>query len=186
MLTKSEIRNQIMERWKKLGERSHVERDIHRHLLSLTEWREAKTIGITLSREIEWDTYKLLDAAWTDDKNIVVPKCYPKDKTMAFYLCQTLADLENKYIDLWEPIPKQASLVEKSLIDLMIVPGIAFDTNGYRIGYGGGYYDRYLKDFTGTKIALAATFQIVPKIEKELHDIPVEKLVTEQGVITCT
>ncbi len=79
----------------------------------------------------------------------------------------------------------RALFVEKDRHDLIIVPGVAFSKDGYRIGYGGGYYDRYLADYQGSTLSLAADFQMQPFLTKESHDIPVQFIVTNFGTIYC-
>ncbi|MDP4171615.1 MAG: 5-formyltetrahydrofolate cyclo-ligase, partial [Bacillota bacterium] len=70
-----------------------------------------------------------------------------------------------------------------SQIDLQIVPGLAFDTAGFRLGFGGGYYDRYLKEFTGVTLSLAFVPQIIGNLPIEPHDIPVSKIITNERTI---
>ena len=76
-------------------------------------------------------------------------------------------------------------LVEKKNIDLIVVPGVVFDRQGYRIGFGGGYYDRYLSDFEGKRIALAFDEQVIEAVPRESHDLPVHILITETERIVC-
>ncbi|GAE91201.1 5-formyltetrahydrofolate cyclo-ligase [Gracilibacillus boraciitolerans JCM 21714] len=85
-----------------------------------------------------------------------------------------------------EPLANCAKLVKKNEHDLIIIPGIVFDTKGYRIGYGGGFYDRYLREYQGQKLSLAASFQIKSTISKEKYDIPVDIIVTDFGTIYCS
>ncbi|EPE60492.1 5-formyltetrahydrofolate cyclo-ligase family protein [Exiguobacterium sp. S17] len=71
-------------------------------------------------------------------------------------------------------------------IDTCIVPGRVFDRSGYRIGWGGGYYDRFLATYRGATIALAYDVQVLDEIPIEPHDIPVELIVTEREMIRCS
>jgi 5-formyltetrahydrofolate cyclo-ligase len=73
--------------------------------------------------------------------------------------------------------------VDASRIDLMIVPGLAYTREGYRLGFGGGYYDRYLQNYHGKTISLAFNEQLVPNFLVEEHDIPVSEIITNLGVI---
>ena len=71
-------------------------------------------------------------------------------------------------------------------IDLVLVPGIVFDHEGHRIGYGFGHYDKFLRKVPkATKIGLAFDFQVVDKIPREMHDVPVDMVVTEKGIVEC-
>ena len=92
---------------------------------------------------------------------------------------------EDKY-GILEPT-KDIEAMNKNELDLVIMPGLAFDTNGGRLGYGGGYYDKYLQKIAGnlSKVALAYDFQIVQEVPKEEHDIKVDYIITEKREIEC-
>lgn len=87
------------------------------------------------------------------------------------------------YFGLDEPDVKKTTPVKKDAIDLLIVPGLVFTKKGYRVGFGGGYYDRYLTDFTQPTVSLVHTKQFVEDFPIEPFDIPVQYLVTEKGII---
>ncbi|MCM2531640.1 5-formyltetrahydrofolate cyclo-ligase [Neobacillus pocheonensis] len=146
-------------------------------------WKEAKVIGITVSKAPEVDTYQIIRKAWELGKQVVVPKCYPKEKKLSFRTLTKFSQLESVFYGLLEPIVVETNEVEPSQIDLLIVPGLAFTKKGYRIGFGGGYYDRFLKGFSGETISLAFTHQIVPNFDVEVHDIPVSKIITNHEVL---
>lgn len=147
--------------------------------------QKSKTIAITISRKTEVDTTPIIEALWKKGKRVVVPKCYPQDHTMEFYVINDFAQLETVYMDLKEPIPTKSTKVSSSEIDVMIVPGVVFDLEGYRIGYGGGYYDRYLEYYLGEKISIAFELQLVDNVTKEPYDIPVNVIITENRRIDC-
>ena len=156
--------------------------EIHKHLFLHNDWNKAKTIGVTVSRGREVDTKTIIEKAWRDGKRVVVPKCDPESNTMIFRKIDTYHQLETVFFGLMEPIESETISVEPDDIDLMIVPGICFDRKGYRIGYGGGYYDRYLKEYQGVTISLAFSFQLLNSLPRETHDVPIEGLITEIGV----
>src|SRR5699024_8900956 len=83
-----------------------------------------------------------------------------------------------------EPVPEKTQKIEKQQIDLMIVPGLIYNESGYRIGFGGGYYDRFLSDFSHATLALLHSDQLVSSFPVEKFDIPVAFLVTEEGMIS--
>ena len=86
---------------------------------------------------------------------------------------------KNKYgID--EPLDKQE--INKDMLDLMIVPLVGYDANKYRLGYGGGYYDRYLKDFKAPAIGLAYSFQYIKHYQPENFDIPLDDLIPDEKI----
>ncbi|KMJ60535.1 hypothetical protein AB685_04570 [Bacillus sp. LL01] len=153
---------------------------IHEKLFASTEWKKAQTIGATISRFPEVDTEALITRAWNEGKKVAVPKCFPKDKSMQFYFLEDFDQLETVYFGLKEPIVSIVTPCPKQEMDLMLVPGLLFDKKGYRIGFGGGYYDRYLVDFLGEKLSLAFSQQLVNKVPTDSFDIPVHKIVTNE------
>ncbi len=153
-------------------------------LFNTEEWKDASTIAITISRTPEVDTYPIIHEAWQTGKTIVVPKCHQQTRTMTFHGIQSFEQLESVFFGLLEPIVSQTVEVHKSRIDLVIVPGLGYTTKGYRIGFGGGYYDRFLSDYEGKTISLAFPEQIKPSLPLEPHDIPVRKLITPEEVIS--
>lgn len=158
---------------------------IKNKLLKESSIINSNTIGLTISRKKEVDTKSIIQSLWELGKNVAVPKCNPKNHSMDFYLITNFEQLETVYLDLQEPIPEKTVYINKKNIDVLIVPGVVFDNKGYRIGYGGGYYDRYLKDYNGTLFSLAFQLQIVDQLPKETHDIPVHYILTEKGKIDC-
>ena len=154
-------------------------------LLNQDAIKEANTIAITLSNRPEVDTTFIIEQLWKMNKRVVVPKCTPEDRSMKFYAIESFAQTERAYKNILEPIPEYTELVEKEHIDTIVVPGVVFDPEGYRIGFGGGYYDRYLKDFEGTKISLAFNEQLVNRVPRASHDLPVHILITETECIVC-
>ncbi len=143
----------------------------------------AKTIGITISAFPEVDTLNLMNKCWAMGKNIAAPKCHPKDRTMDFRVIENLDQLEVVYMKLKEPIVSKTSVVQPHQLDLVLVPGVVFTKQGYRIGFGGGYYDRFLADFQGATRSLAFECQLAEKIPVEAHDVPVQGIHTESRYI---
>lgn len=176
------LRNAMQKKLKEIEayEYEHLSNKIAERLLTFPAWTDAKTIAITISRIPEVNTYGIIKKAWEDGKKVVVPKCHPKDRTMTFRNITAFDQLETVYYGLLEPIEEWTEEVEQDEIDLMIVPGLAFNRDGYRLGFGGGYYDRYLQHYKGKKIALAFTQQIVSTIPIESHDMAVDAIITDE------
>lgn len=147
---------------------------------------EGETIAVTISRKTEVDTTMIIERLWALGKTVVVPKCHPADRSMTFHKIESFKQLETVYMDLKEPIESQTEFIEANNIDVIIVPGIVFDCHGYRIGYGGGYYDRFLKQYTGILLSLAFHRQLIDRVPKEDHDVPVHFIITEKEQINCT
>src|SRR5690625_4415615 len=128
-------------------EKKGIEQKLFFHLVCSKYWKQANVIGITISQMYEWNTKPIIQKAWKNDKRIVIPKCFPKDKKIEFYQFESYEQLEIGFYNLLEPNTDKCEIIEKSKIDLLVVPGLVFDKRGYRIGFGGGYYDRYLNEF---------------------------------------
>lgn len=174
----------------KLSEMSYLDycersRILGIRLLDETAMNNAQTIAITLSNRPEIDTTFIIEALWKMNKKVVVPKCSPTDRSMQFFEIESFAQTERAFKNILEPIPQLTEQVEKKNIDLIVVPGVVFDRKGYRIGFGGGYYDRYLTDFEGPTIALAFNEQVIEAVPREAHDLPVHILITETERIVC-
>ncbi|WP_017728326.1 5-formyltetrahydrofolate cyclo-ligase [Halalkalibacterium ligniniphilum] len=155
---------------------------VSNELFALPEWQASKTVAVTISRKTELSTDAIIQKGWAEGKDIVVPKVNPLDHSMAFYSVTSYTQLEPTFYDLMEPITSLCDPVAKKLIDLIIVPGLAFDQSGRRLGYGGGYYDRYLQNYHGTAVALAFSFQLVPSVPTEEHDCIVDYVLTEASL----
>lgn len=142
-------------------------------LLPLLE--DKKMIGIYLPKGNEVDISALLFL----NKCIGVPKVRNKE-AMDFFLIQGYEDVEESIFGLLEPTTNILINVED--LDCILVPLIAFDENKHRIGYGKGYYDRYLKGCSAITIGVAFTCQKVESIPCDEHDIDLDMIVTEQGI----
>ncbi|GGF07917.1 5-formyltetrahydrofolate cyclo-ligase [Halobacillus andaensis] len=167
-------------------EKKEIEQQLYNQLFQSSFYKEAKTIGVTVSLKSEWNTNPIIEKAWEDNKNVVVPKCAPQTKSMTFYELTDYSQLETVYYGLKEPSPSQTSAVEKEAINLILVPGLLFDRRGFRIGYGGGFYDRYLKDFQGHTVSLLSHRQLIEEIPYESFDQPVHQLILENEVVRTT
>ncbi|MFC7393341.1 5-formyltetrahydrofolate cyclo-ligase [Scopulibacillus cellulosilyticus] len=188
MYTKADLRKNTLNTLKQLTEQCFAKRcrSIKGHLLEQDEWNRAKTIGLTISKGREIQTKPIIEAAWQEGKTVVVPKCLPKLKQMVFRKLTSYDQLETVYYGLLEPVEERTKAVNKQDVDLLIVPGLVFDKHGYRIGHGGGYYDRFLENYDGKTCSLALDEQIKENIPIERHDLPVQKIVTPTCVILCS
>ncbi|GEN84384.1 hypothetical protein SLU01_26960 [Sporosarcina luteola] len=186
-MSKLSLRNETLTMMKSMKRADHANQSaaIMEQLIASKEYTTARTIGITISRFPEVDTRMLIETAWKSGKQIAVPKCIPSTREMDFRIITSFEDLETVYMDLLEPAIERTETIEKKQIDLQVVPGVVFSKEGYRIGFGGGYYDRYLTDFPGTCISLAFDIQTGKTVPIEEHDIPVDMIITENEVIQC-
>ncbi len=156
---------------------------IQARLFSLSEFKRAKTILCYAGVKSEVQTKKMIMDAMALGKIIAVPKSDFEKKTMKAVQIGSLADLEETKFGLFEP--KNGKEIPAEEFDLIIVPGIAFDLQGTRLGYGGGFFDKFLQKTkkTAVKIGLAFETNIEEKIPSASHDVKMDKIISETGII---
>lgn len=178
-------RNQILASLKKMGKSDYQEKSqaIRSRLMQDPAFKAAKTIGLTIAAFPEVDTIPLIEFCWKNGKRVAVPKCNPLTHTMDFYEIHHFGQLETVYMKLKEPKVAETAYVSPEEIDLMVVPGVVYSPEGYRIGFGGGYYDRYLASYPGVTRSLAFAEQISDSVPVEVHDVPVAGIHTESAFI---
>ncbi|WP_430509809.1 5-formyltetrahydrofolate cyclo-ligase [Gottfriedia solisilvae] len=184
-MDKKEIRSAII---KKLNEitaydRNTKSKQIIDQLIATPEWNNANTIATTMPMEHEIDTTLFIQACWRLHKDVVVPKCIHKTKEMQFFKITSFEQLEKGYFGIQEPNEFICEKINKDEINLIVVPGVAYTSKGDRLGYGGGYYDRYLSDYAGNLVALAYDLQIVEELPIEAHDQRMPLIITETNII---
>lgn len=186
-LNKKELRTMVRRDLLSLSPEQHkIKSDmIHNKVINMEEIKKATIIGITISNIPEVETKKLIESLRKQGKEIAIPRCNSKTREMAFYIYEDENQLETVYMDLKEPIPSLTTEISSNEIDVMITPGIVYDQKGFRIGYGGGYYDRYLTNFENPTISMAFEVQIVEKVPTDAYDLPICKLITEERIINC-
>jgi 5-formyltetrahydrofolate cyclo-ligase len=185
---KKEIRSTILKKRNSMLFSEVLEKSerIKEQVFQMDEFKEAKTILFYVSYNNEVFTHEMIKESLEIKKQVVVPKTVINKRTI---LCSSLTkwdDLLAGAYNILEPRQECLNEVSPESIDLIIIPGIAFDCQGSRIGYGMGYYDRLLEKKMNThRLGLAFEFQIVENIPTESHDVKVEKIVTEERIITC-
>ena len=176
---KAELRKKILQEMKALSQeqKQAMDRVLTERFLKHPFYQEAKTIATYLSFPHEFQTQELIKRMLKDGKKVLIPKTYPKGR-MEFVVYDP-KQLAKTSFGLLEP-QGDLEVVEPSQIDLIHVPGLAFTTEGYRIGYGGGYYDRYLEHFAGHTMSTIYPCQ-VQEFNSENHDIPVQEVLIYEG-----
>lgn len=160
---------------------------IQPRLLSLGEYKNSSLVMFYLSIDREVYTYDMVREALAEKKEIAVPLILESQNIMLPCKISDLKDLQPGPWDIPQPIKEKIQNASISSIDLIIVPGIAFDRKGNRLGRGKGFYDRFLHLIgpETVKIGLAFSSQIVEQIPTEEYDVAVNKIVTEEGIIEC-
>lgn len=120
-------------------------------------------------------------------KKVYIPICIPETHELCISRITNLKELKSGHFGIREPMTEYIRLSDSNLIDLVLVPGVAFDSAGNRIGFGAGYYDRFMKRLNpgAVKAALAYSFQVVDSVPSDEYDIPADYIVTEKGTVNC-
>jgi 5-formyltetrahydrofolate cyclo-ligase len=189
-LDKKTIREQILQERSQLTESAH--RSHSRKIIDLLKatkyYKEAKVVMCFVSFNDELDTHQFIKEALAEGKRIIVPITVQATKELIPSELKDFSELEPGYYNILTPKKEFIRPVEQSEIDLVVVPGVVFDPFGYRVGYGGGYYDRFLHSIARTvpKIAVGFGMQLVDRVPRESFDIPVDMIITEKGVTPCS
>lgn len=175
-MDKKELRQKYLNIRKGIAEKDLREEKIKEEVLLLCLPYE--TVGIYASFNDEVSTVNIIKELIRQGKRVTVPKITGKDLT--FYEIKSLEDLSpslNKY-GIPEPHRKENRPVNKEEIEVMIVPGVCFDGEGYRLGYGGGYYDRYLEGSDCLKAGICFKEQLLTSLPHDEHDIKMDLIIS--------
>ena len=154
--------------------------EIQSRVLALREYIDTDIVFTYVSLDTEASTIGLIYAAWANGKRVAVPRCDPKTTQMEFYIINSFDDLEAGQYNIPEPIAERCEKVTDFSHGLCVVPGLSFDAEGYRLGYGRGYYDRFLKQFRGTSVGLCYSSYVKFKLPRSEYDMPVDIISTER------
>lgn len=179
MKTKQEWRwwgKQQLKRYQHSELKKQYEQQIIDDLWQSTKYQQAKILAIYWPLGGEFNTRPVIHQALKDGKEVLLPVVQTQQR-MIFAPYGPLVERRG----IMEP--RKTQEVAKENIDLIIVPGLCFDTRGYRVGYGGGYYDRYLADFTQSTASLVFPYQQVENLPIDEFDQPIQQLITVKGVI---
>ena len=172
-MDKTLLRKQIREQKRAMTGAQVEEKSalLARQFLACDAYRQAKTIYGYLPYNQEVRTVPILEQALLDGKQVAVPKVY--GDTMRFIVLADLTATEKSDMGIPEPIADEP--VANDPYALVLMPGLAFDRQGNRMGYGGGFYDKFLQaEPHHPTVALCYDFQMLPHLETEAHDIPVD------------
>lgn len=190
-LYKRELRDRIKAHRKAMDTEIKDAKDqsIFERVIALDAYQKADLIIPYVSTPIEVDTQKLIRHSLAIGKTVAVPKCVPSNCSLDIYVIRSFSDLEQGTFSVMEPKPHCQKLTNFAR-SLCIVPGLSFDLHGYRLGYGKGYYDRFLSayyamykvgaDSGNEVIGLCYCASVVNKLHHGRYDLPVRVLVTEK------
>ena len=183
MLGKKGIRAEVKKRRREADEETLHEKSLQilERFRQLSAYKDASLLLAYVDAKREVETRLLMRCAWDDGKKVAVPRV-DGDGIMHFYYLRSLKDLEPGAFGIMEP--RADCRICEPEEGLLLMPGVAFDEQGHRVGYGGGYYDRYLEKHPHLiHIALAFEFQIFPEVPSEKHDICPDLIVTENRIL---
>lgn len=163
-------------------EKSRKDLQIARRVLGSWQYRQHDTLFTYVSMPLEVDTLHIIRTALRHKKRVVVPRCVEGRREMEFYAIRSLEDLEPGTFQVMEPIPERCERVTDYANGLCIVPALSYDHQGYRLGYGGGYYDRFLAKFSGVTLGICYAGCVRKEIVRSKFDQPVGWLITEHYV----
>ena len=163
-----------------------VDREVRIHFNAMAAYRKAPLILAYVTYRNEMDTAPIIEKAGKDGERVAVPVC---DRgTLVFYEIDTLEGMRAGSRGVLEPDPSSCERVPEEDFEgsLCLVPGLVFDAEGYRIGYGAGYYDNFLADYPGLKVGLVRSLRISSNpLPHDDHDVPMDVLVSDGSVWVC-
>ena len=167
-------------------ERSVLDDRITQKLLAISEYAEATTVLTYVSVSSEVSTRMFIESALRDGKTVAVPRCLP-GHCLEFVAITSLDQLIAAPFGLFEPPKELPALTEEQMdASICIVPALLVDTKGYRLGYGAGFYDRFLSTYPGKKICLAYQQSLSrTTLPHTAFDVAVDLVITESEVLTC-
>lgn len=187
-LEKQRLREERLAARETLSEQERVRLDncITQKLLASPEYAEAITVLTYVSVSSEVSTRMFIECALRDGKTVAVPRCMP-GRRLEFVAITSLDQLVPAPFNLLEPSKYLPALTESQMSNtICIVPALLVDTKGHRLGYGAGFYDRFLSTYSSKKICLAyqqnLSKTMLPHTE---FDVPVDMVITESGVLAC-
>lgn len=184
MLDKGHLRKIMLDRRNKLSDEEITAKSkkIMDFVFSLEQFSKAKTVMFYVDAKNEVRTKEAIMKALKLNKRVVVPKVY-KHQVLKAIQIKGLDELCLGTFGILEPVHDQQAFPRD--IDLVLVPGVAFDEDGYRLGYGGGYYDNFLPQLRANvkKVAIAFDIQVLKTVPSEKHDVRMDFIITESKVL---
>jgi 5-formyltetrahydrofolate cyclo-ligase len=164
--------------------KNSLDRKIKNKLLNLFAVREVQTVLCYVSTDIEVDTREFINSLLQMGKRVAVPRCEGEKGEMNFYYIESLDELSPGSFGVDEPDPMKSLMFADAVKSVCIVPAFMFDKNGYRLGYGKGYYDRYLSKYKGSTIGVCYSENMQDELFHGKYDRSVDLVVTDKEIIT--
>jgi 5-formyltetrahydrofolate cyclo-ligase len=182
--SKSELRSEWLRAREAQSGALHAERSgrVQDRFLALGPYRESAEVAIYAPTRREVGTERIFSAARAGGKRVSFPRVRASTRELQFFPVEQWSDLAPGSFGVLEPRMTETGAVDPRSIDVIAVPGVAFDAVGHRLGYGGGYYDRFLSDPVSRPrcvVGLGFDFQVVEALPSEPSDAPMDWVVTE-------
>lgn len=184
-----EYKGQLRSKYKKLRmdmsaeEKAMLDSRISARFLGTKLYKDCTILLTYVSTPIEVDTINIIQTALNDGKTVAVPRCVDGTRDMVFYIIRSMDDLEPGSFLVLEPVPQRCAELTEFDGAVCIVPALAYDMDGYRLGYGKGYYDRFLSAHPGLRnVGIEYCSCTVQKLYRGKFDVAAEYLVTEKYI----
>jgi 5-formyltetrahydrofolate cyclo-ligase len=187
---KIELRKKYLEKRTAIPAEVRAARDakICRNILSSAAYRYADVILMFYPMKAEVDIFPVMEAALATGKRVAFPRCNAEDHTMIFYFVNSMEDFEKGAYGINEPKTTLDAFDPDSMETqnvLCLVPAIVYDRRGFRVGYGGGYYDRFFGKTRPASIGVVYEEFILKSVPHGRYDITVDVVVSERGIYAC-
>lgn len=187
LLSKTTLRKLVLEKRDAVAvdTRKKWDEEVLKRIINNESYINSSSIFTFVSFGSEVNTHQIINLALNDNKIIYVPKIKSKEKGIEIFRINSLSDLKPGYFGILEP-SENCSAADSRDIDLILMPGVAFDRQGGRLGYGAGFYDRFLTKMNKkiTKIALAYQLQVVDSVPTESSDVRIDGIITNEEFMT--
>ncbi|MBU1077748.1 MAG: 5-formyltetrahydrofolate cyclo-ligase [Spirochaetes bacterium] len=178
-MSKNDERQKIKEILRHLDPAEKIKKDeiIFEKIIGSPQFKETRSLFTYVSRRDEVNTTHIIEHTLNRDKAVFIPRVDTDQKKIFVHQIFSLQELQKGAFSIMEPVGEES---DKKEFDLILVPGLAFDSNGNRLGRGGGYFDRFLKEIRGFTIGICYQEQLVKKIPLDEHDIRMDHIITDR------
>lgn len=177
---------QLRSKYKKIRQnmtkekKQQLDTALYKNFVGNIEYKQAKTILAFVSKDIEVDTTEIIKKAFSDNKTVAVPLCNTEEKLMDYYVINSFDDLEKGSYGLLEPIRDRCEKLTDFSSSICMVPGLVYDQCGYRLGFGKGYYDRFLTDYHCVTVGVCYSRCIEQELPRGFYDKPIDLVITDR------
>lgn len=183
MQTKQSLRRELKISRRNIADKKEADAKICKNLMNTDFYKNAETVLFYAALDDEINIDECIKSALSQGKKTALPVCLDGNGNMKFYYINSLNDIRTGFFGVREPDINICREVSDFNDSVCIVPAIAYDKKGYRLGYGKGYYDRFLKNFTFISIGLCYNELITDALPTDEYDISVDYIVTQDGLL---